>query len=94
MPIDNSMTNSSTGKIIIPSSSSFTKPFVNADTDTTTTTTTTDIIIIVNSYRVCSAQTWPNWNGDFVKGAEAILAVMNVEPGQYQKGNTKVILSI
>jgi myosin-1 len=43
-------------------------------------------------YRVCSSQTWPNWSGDFVSGAEAILKVMNLEIGQYQKGTTKIFI--
>lgn len=43
-------------------------------------------------YRVCSSQTWPNWSGDHKSGAEAILAVMNLQPGQYAKGTTKIFI--
>eukprot|EP01114_Cavostelium_apophysatum_P003671 TRINITY_DN1374_c0_g3_i1.p1 TRINITY_DN1374_c0_g3~~TRINITY_DN1374_c0_g3_i1.p1 ORF type:complete len:1131 (-),score=356.14 TRINITY_DN1374_c0_g3_i1:89-3481(-) len=43
-------------------------------------------------FRVCSSQTWPSWNGDFIAGAEAILKVMNLEVGQYQKGSTKIFI--
>ncbi|KAL6069905.1 Unconventional myosin-Ie [Balamuthia mandrillaris] len=44
-------------------------------------------------YRVVCPKTWPNWSGDFVAGAEAILQHMNLSPGQgYQKGKTKIFV--
>lgn len=43
-------------------------------------------------YRVCSSETWPNWSGDFVSGSEAILRVLGLQIGQYQKGKTKIFV--
>ncbi|PRP79992.1 hypothetical protein PROFUN_12279 [Planoprotostelium fungivorum] len=45
-------------------------------------------------YRVCSSQTWPNYSGKPTDPAvaDAILSVMNLEAGQYQKGKTKVFI--
>lgn len=43
-------------------------------------------------YRVCSNQTWPNWSGDFISASEVILGVLNLEPGGYSKGKTKIFI--
>lgn len=43
-------------------------------------------------YRVCSSQTWPNWSGDYFSAAEVILGVLNLEPGGFSKGKTKIFI--
>jgi len=45
-------------------------------------------------YRVCSSQTWPSYSGKPTDPAvaDAILSVMNLEAGAYQKGKTKVFI--
>jgi len=45
-------------------------------------------------YRVCSSQTWPSYSGKPTDPAvaDAILSVMNLEAGSYQKGKTKVFI--
>jgi myosin I len=44
-------------------------------------------------YRVCSSQTWPNFSGDHKSGADMIMQVLNLSPGNgYEKGNNKIFI--
>lgn len=51
-----------------------------------------NVIIIITRFRVCCSQTWPTWNGDFVSGTRTILNSLNLSPGQYAEGTTKIFI--
>jgi myosin-1 len=44
-------------------------------------------------YKMLSAQTWPTWKDDDIKGCRTILRELNmVEGAQFQMGRTKVFI--
>jgi len=43
-------------------------------------------------YSITCQQTWPKWRGDSVTGVRTILSSVNMDPGEYQLGTTKVFI--
>jgi len=47
---------------------------------------------IIQIFSIVCPATWPKWKGDHVTGVKTILASVNMDPGEYQLGSTKVFI--
>lgn len=43
-------------------------------------------------YAIISKETWPKWRGDLRAGIKIIMNAVNMDPGEYQLGKTKVFV--
>ena len=43
-------------------------------------------------YAIISCETWPRWKGDVCGGVRVIMNAVNMDPGEYQMGKTKVFI--